>query len=433
MKNKLLLFTILPTFLSAVTITDVVQNAIYTTPSVHVEKEALNAEVQRLGEVKSAYLPSFDLSFSIGPETTKAPSNSGKKVSLVRKEASATITQNIFSGFKTINSSSQQKSLILSAQSNVEDVANSLALDTASAYVEVLKTSKLYEIAKDNVLVHAKYLLQIKEKLDAGLAINSDYVQTLSRFENAKSAEFLAKQNYLVATYTLQRLSPDVNVTSLEEPILSKLPATTVEGLVKLAMENNTNLNILNSDINAAKSAVDVAKSEYYPKVDVVLNAYKNDRVHGLGAQVSVNQNPITEDSGYNGLVVVNYNLFNGLASSARSEVSKSILLKKKATLEDAKLFIKANIKTSFTTNELTKKRLIHMKKNIQASKEAVSDYVNEYDLGRRTILDLLNIELEYNNARNLQITAKYDLIKSHYQLLSYTGYLLKDMSIVVK
>ncbi len=433
MKFNLLFLAILPTFLTAMTITEVIQDAIYTNPLIDVEKEILNVETQKLDVVNSKYLPSIDVSFSIGPEITKTPSNGGEKASLTRRELSATLTQNIFAGFNTQNSAKQQKLLILSKQSSVEYVANSLALDTASAYIDVLKTSALYEVAKDNVLVHSKYLLQIKEKLDAGIAINSDYVQTLSRYENVKSAEYLAKQNYLIAIYSLKRLSPDANTDSLEEPILGKLPATTIEGLVEIAMESNANLVVSNYDIQAAKSAIDVANSEYYPTVDLVLKMYNNDSVYGVGYKTSTNPNPITEDSGYHGLLVVNYNIFNGMATSARKEASKHRLLQKKATQEDTKLFIKAHMEVAYTTNEMTKKRLIFMKKYIKASKQTVSDYLKEHELGRRSIIDLLNIELEYNNARNLYTNAKYDLIKSHYELLSYSGHLLKDMSIVIK
>ena len=62
-----------------------------------------------------------------------------------------------------------------------------------------------------------------------------------------------------------------------------------------------------------------------------------------------------------------------------------------------------------------------------------LADYQKENELGRRSIIDLLNIELEYNAARNRKVTADYDNILSYYQILSYTGKMLEEMNVVIK
>jgi len=53
--------------------------------------------------------------------------------------------------------------------------------------------------------------------------------------------------------------------------------------------------------------------------------------------------------------------------------------------------------------------------------------------LGRRSIIDLLNIELEYNNARNRKVNASYDNLTAYYQILSHTGKMLEEMNVIVK
>ena len=72
----------------------------------------------------------------------------------------------------------QQEALILSAGSNVKDGANSIALETVTAYVDILRKKELFDIAKDSMEVHKKYLAQIKEKVDAGVC---EEVQTTNR------------------------------------------------------------------------------------------------------------------------------------------------------------------------------------------------------------------------------------------------------------
>ena len=54
-------------------------------------------------------------------------------------------------------------------------------------------------------------------------------------------------------------------------------------------------------------------------------------------------------------------------------------------------------------------------------------------NLGRRSIIDLLNIELEYNGAKNRKVTAEYDNLVAYYQILSHTGKMLEAMNVVTE
>lgn len=354
---------------------------------------------------------------------------------MTRQDASATLTQNVFAGLDTMYGMQEQKALVLSAGSEVQESANALALEAATTYLDVLKTLSLYDIAKENVKVHDKYLKQIKEKVDAGVVRNSDYEQTLSRYESAKSSEYLAEQKYLIAVYSFERVLPDIDPKDLEKPTIGILPAEGADALVEVAMKNNPTIDISLNKIDAAKSAVGRAKAPYYPKADIVLKAYWNENVHGIAYNSATGKNDAdyVNDQGTSGMLVFNYNIFNGLADSANKQVNQYTLLQQKSTLADAKLFIKANTKISWITYKMTKKQLIYIDKNIAASAKTVSDYQQENELGRRSIIDLLNIELEYNNARNRKVNTTYDNLTAYYQILSHTGKMLEEMNVIIK
>nr|WP_321265413.1 TolC family outer membrane protein [uncultured Sulfurimonas sp.] len=430
----LISLSLLPALLSAMTMTEAVQSVIETHPQIQIKKESVNFNKERLTQVRAGYLPSIDLSYSIGPEVTKTPANEREETKMTRQEASALLTQNVFAGLDTMYGMKQQKALVLSASSTVVESANNLALEATTAYLDVLKTLELYDIAKENVSVHDKYLKQIKEKVDAGIARNSDYEQTLSRYESAKAAEYLAEQNYLIAAYSFERILPGVDPKELEKPVAGAIPAATLDELVDLAIKNNPTVVVSNNDIEAAKAAVKRANAPYYPSADLVAKAYWNDSVHGVGYNQANDQYDFeSEDSGYSGMLVLNYNLFNGLADSANKQANQHILLQQNATLADAKLFIKANTKIAWTTYEMTQKQLVYIEKNIKASAQTVSDYQQENELGRRSIIDLLNIELEYSNAKNRKVNATYENLTAYYGILSHTGKMLEEMNVVIK
>jgi len=432
MKYYFSLFLLLPSLVNALSIDEAVQQTIKTNPQIEIKKQELLTEQKTLGIAKADWLPKLDLSYSVGPEVThtlanKADTTQDAKETNTRQDASAKLTQNIFSGFDTVNAIKQQEALILSANGNVKDSANAIALETITAYVDILKNKELFDIAQDNLDVHKKYLAQIKDKLEAGVGKSSDYKQTLSRFENAKSVYFLSEQNYKNAISTFQRILPvEAQASELIKPKIGELPAETLEELVQMAMKNNPTIHVSEADIQFAQAALKRANSTYYPQADITAQAYWNDELNGRRT------NP-TEQDGYNVLLVLSYNVFNGLADKSYKEANQHRVLTKNSALEDTKRFVTAYTKIAWNTFNSTKQQLIHINKNIQASAETVSDYQDEHDLGRRSIIDLLNIELEYNGAKNRKVTAEYDRILAYYQILTHTGKLLESMSVKIE
>lgn len=431
----LLSVVLIPMLASAMSLTEAVQKAVETHPQIEMKKEDRNVQKKLLTRAKAGYLPSLNLSYSVGPEFTKTAANSGVRETLIRQDASATLVQNVFSGLSDKYAVEQQKALILSANDTVKESANEMALETATYYLELLRTHELLQIAKENVEVHKKYLSQIDEKVKAGVGRTSDYKQTLARYENALSIQYLAEQNYDNAISSFERILPgDISVADLEKPSIGDIPANDIDSLVEIAMQNNPTIQVSHADIEVAAAALKRSNAPFYPKADIKLEAYWDKHVHGVAVDAPTpTPSTFEENSGYNALLVLNYNIFNGLADKANKQANQHRLLNKNSTLADARRYIKAYTEIAWQTFESTKQQLVHLDKTIKSSGETVSDYEKEHELGRRSIIDLLNIELEYNSARNRKTTAEYDRLISYYQILSYTGKILQEMNITVE
>ncbi|MCW8895089.1 MAG: TolC family outer membrane protein [Sulfurimonas sp.] len=429
----LLSVALVPALLSAMTVTEVVQKTIETHPQMTMKRETHNAQKELLTSAKSGYLPTLDISYSVGPEHTRTIANGRETESLTRQDASATLALNVFSGFDTKYGVEQQEALILSAGNSVMENANNLALETASYYLDVLRYHELLQIAKENTEVHRKYLSQIKEKVDAGVGRASDYKQTLSRYEGALSVQYLAQQNYDNSIASFQRILPGpVSAADLEKPTIGNIPADNMESLVEIALQYNPTINVSRNDITVAKAALRRSNSAFYPRADIVATTYWNKNVHGISSSTSA-VNPLGHeiDSGQNALLVLSYNIFNGMSDRANAQANQHKLLNKRSTLVDSERYIKAYTQIAWQTFESTREQLVHIEKNIDASAETVADYRKENELGRRSIIDLLNIELEYNGARNLKVTAEYDRLLAYYQILSYTGKIMEEMNVI--
>ena len=436
MKYISITLLIIPALLSAMSIDEAVQKTIMTNPQIDIKKEKLYTEQELLTASKSDYLPSLDLSYSVGPESTKTINNKRERVDETRQEASVTLTQNIFAGFDTEYGVEQQKALIISAGEGVKETANSLAFETVTAYIDILKTKELLDIAKINIEVHKKYLSQIKEKVDAGVGRLSDYEQTLSRYENTRSTYLLNEQKYKNSFYNFQRILPgDIKISDLNKPDIGQLPAQDIDILVDMAFKNNPTIHLSQANINYARATLDKSNAPYYPSVDLKAQSYWNKNLNGYSKdnQGRTFNNDDIEENGYNALVVISYNIFNGLEDTSNIEANRHRLLQEQSTLVDSKRYIKADTKVALEVFESTKQQLVYIERNIEASAKTVSYYQEENELGRRSIIDLLNIELEYNAAQNRRVTAEYNHLLAYYQILTQTGKILETMSVTIE
>ena len=423
---------IIPSLLSALSIEEAVRQTIETNPQVQAKKEGLKVESKLLTSVESGYLPSVDLRYAAGPETTRTIGNQRNSVSANRQEASITLTQNLFSGFDTRASVNQQQARIESSSSGVSDKSNSMALESITAYVEVLRTKELFDIANDNVNVHKKYLDQIKEKVDAGVGTASDYKQTLSRYENAQSTLFLTEQNYKNSISSFNRILPlDAKAEDLVKPTIGELPSEDLDELLAIAIQNNPFIKSSQAEVSYARATKEKSKATNYPTADIIASAYWNKNLNGITDSVEYPGDVVSDnkEDGHNVLLVVNYNIFNGMADQSNQEANEYKVLQQNSLLEDAKRFVEANTKIALQTFKSTQEQLVHINKNIEASSQTVAAYQEEHDLGRRSIIDLLNIELEYNGAKNRKVTALYDHALAYYQILTHTGKILEAMN----
>jgi len=321
---------LVPSFLSALTLQDALKHTLEANPQIVAKKSELATQKSLLQASKSGYLPKVDLSYSVGPEATKTIANDRVNVHVVRQNAAATIKENIFSGFSTKYGVKQQNAQVLTSEAGLLDAKYTTSLQLITAYVDILRKKELLKIAADNEAVHKKYLAEIKQRVDAGIGRASDYTQTLSRYENAQSTYSITKQKYQNALYGFERIySADVDPKTLQEPKIGTLPANNLDALVAMAYKNNPSIMKSENEIKYARATIEKSNAAYYPTVDLQAQAYWDKNLNGYSKekQGRPTANDQVENNGYNGLVVVNYNIFNGLNDKATKEANEHKLL----------------------------------------------------------------------------------------------------------
>jgi len=416
MKGKFLLVAAvvaLPLASVAVTLEDTVKDVLNTNPNIQERVNYFRSVKQDVHVAQSGYYPKLDVVAGVGRERSKNSSTGFTNKSLDRSEASVILTQNLFEGFGTKNDVRRQLSRVDSAAYNVIVEANKVSLEMVEAYTELFKQKELLSAAEANIETHKKINRQIQERIDSGVGANSELEQSSSRLALAQSNYLTQKNNYEDAVSKFIKVYGSfVHPDDLSAPMaLENLPTTKSEAIAA-ASKLNPALRVQRANIKVAKSNYSLSKKEFYPRFDIEARQDWAKNVSGVSGR---------NDSG-SIMLKLRYNLYNGNADSATKQKNISQLHQEMQSLEDLNRRVEESIRLAWMANVTLENQMKYLKKHKELSQNTLASYLEEFNLGRRTLLDILDTEEELYSADRELAVAKYDHILSQYRILESIG-----------
>ncbi len=410
--------------LNALELKQMVQETVQTNPKIQKQLSAHKAVQEDLNSAKAGWYPKLDLVAKVGPEYANTPNLTDSEAGvLARTELGLTLQENLFEGFATQEGINEQRARVNSTAYATLDEANKLSLSAITSYVNYIKAKQLLDLEETNVQTHMNILKKTKEKTSAGLGKRSDVEQTQGRLALANSNYYSQKNNFLDAQSTFERVYGHFvevdELIDLEMPIFDALEFAQLDAQ---ADEFNPALQILQENINAQNSVYERSRATFYPTVDAVASVSDNYNIHGIEG----------EDQTASLMFNLNYNLYNGGSDEAQRVKNQLLITKERSALNDVSRDVTKELRLALNANNILTEQIKYLKQHSEYTLKTANSYQQEFNLGRRTLLDLLNSKLEYNNAQKTQEAAKFDLILAKYRILSVTGQLLETMDVDV-
>ena len=402
--------------LHALSIESAVQTTLDTNPQMQKRISDYKAIRYDLDKAKAGYKPTVELSGAIGPEhTDKKQPRPEVENDLVRKEASLVVTENLFNGFNTAYDVKEQEARVQTARHYAMQEADALALKASGSYLFVLKNKQLLDLELENVRTHERIYKMTREKMTAGLGRRSDLEQTEARMALAYSNYISQQNNYQDAIVNFERFYGNVvSAASMIMPNLPSLPAATLTELEAAALKHNPTLLIEHSNIKTQEAKHGKEKSGFYPKLDAELSADYQNNIDGYE----------NDDRAYRAMLRLYYNLYNGGSDEATRLQNLETITGQRFNLSEQERAVLEKLKLAWMSYQYYYHRIRCLELHANLSKKTAASYAEEYHLGRRSLLDLLNVELEYNDARKEVIKARNELLYAHYRILEATGLL---------
>jgi len=401
----------------AETLQDAVKYLLKADPEVRAQSFNRMAKDLEVRQAKAGYLPTIDLYAGTGYDRHYRPVDDTTYPDF----ATISLRQNVFRFFGTQSEVERQEARVKSSAYSLQGSAENIALQATKVYLQVLKSKQLYDLAQENLLIHRRIHDQVTLRSESGIDRKSDMDQVTGRVALAKSNLAAAQANLLDTRTDYQAIigyMPGDLV--MPEPVSSAIPAT-LEEVEQLALKNNPTIKSSKADLEARNKQKETAKSQLYPSLDIAFDYnWKYDMDYA---------NPGKEEY-YTAMALVSFNIFNGGWNKARigqttyeineaEEISRNTM---KQTVQSVRL--------SWESNKTAAERVVYLEEYVKSAGLTADAFTSQWNIGRRTMFDLLDTQQEYINSQVMLLNAKYDKMYSEFRILSGMGKLIPTLGL---
>lgn len=401
----------------AVSLQDVVRDTIKSNPDVLIAGSERNSVEQQMEQARGGFFPQADITVGTGWETSDNPTTraagDGSR-NFNRDEAEIRIRQLIYDGNGTLSEFRRNKARVNSRAYETFSTAEVTALKSVEAYLDVINNRKLVQLATDNLDSHQKTYDRIVKRGRRGVGSKADVQQSLGRLALART-NLMAQDNQLQDADAAFNTVVGYPPADLDEPVSRGhlLPAS-IDDALEMALDNHPRLKSADADIEAARYQYKTARALFVPRVHVEIKGSDNDNLDGIAG--SNNDAEV--------MVRGRYNLTGGKDMARRQETVYELEQAREIRDRTRRQVIES-VQLSWNAYRTAKSQLEYFKVHVDASTSALAAYRKQFNIGQRTLIDLLDQENEVFQANINYANALNDLMFAEYRILAGTGRLL--------
>lgn len=401
---------------------DAAQRAIVNNPDIQSRWHTFQATAAQQDAAFGGYLPQVDVAASGTREKLTQPGFLGVPYtsSFRHPLTSISLRQVLFDGFATRNAVREFRYAKLSSYYDLLSTTDDVTLQVVQAYLDVQRYHKLAELARDNYATHKGIFDQIEQKVKAGAGRRVDLEQAAGRLALAESNWMTDAANLHDVQSRFQRLVGDLPADALMDmPDLDAALPNVAHALPDAVNQNPALLSALET-IRSARAGVAARKSAYSPTVSLEASQTVEHNQSGVMGRQS---------TGIVG-VVLNYNLFNGGTDSAHIREQAERLNGAMDQRDKVCRDLRQTVAIALNDVQRIKAQHGYLEQHQLSTEKARDAYRKQFDIGQRTLLDLLDTENELFDARRATVNADYDLPLAQARVLAATHNLLPALKL---
>lgn len=403
------------------TLKEVAQQAVLNSPEVRARWHAFQEAGEEVGVVRGGFLPRVDATAGKGKEKLDQPSAGINNLDYTRTGHTVSLNQMLFDGLLTYNEVKRAGRARLVRYFEFLDASENAALEAARAYIDVIRYRYMVHLAENNYIQHRIAFEQLKRRAESGVGRRVDVEQAGSRLALAdvNLTTEMANLHDVSARYT--RIIGDIppQVAFVPGRLSNGLPQSP-EAAIDKAMMHNPALRASVENTEAAGYDLAARRSSFMPKLEV--RARTENANNYLGTPGDRNNNVVE--------AVVTYNLFNGFSDVYRNRQyaerkNISLDLREKACRD-----MRQTLSIAYNDTGRLSDQLSFVGIQVGLVEKTRDAYRDQFNIGQRSLLDLLDTQNELFNAQRAQLNADMDLNLAYVRSYAGMGLLLERLGL---
>lgn len=401
------------------TLQQIVEKAVTENPEVQAKYHNFKSAQQEQNAANGGFLPKVDLTSTYRKQ--EKINDNINNTNIPEFQTALVLKQMLFDGFITSGEVGRLDHTARARYYELQSQMQTIALETVKSYNDILRFRQLVEYAKDNYISHKQFYDRIQERVAAGVGRKVDLEQANGRLALAEANLLTETTNLHDVTARYQRLVGELPPDSLQEVNYFKEGVEdTPEKALDVAYKQNPDILSSIEGIVASEELSRSRKGRYYPRLD--LQARKN-------VYTSTNGENSTQAADVLELTA-NFNLFNGFSdkagiNQAAEEINRSQDLRDKACVDTRQTTVVA-----YNDILRLKEQMVYRDQHQLSIEKAREAYRKQFDIGQRTLLDLLDTENEYFQARRTYTNTERDMYNAYARTYAAQGGLLKRLGV---
>lgn len=362
---------------------------------------------------RAGYYPILDFSAGAGYQDIQEPVED----ELNPTQIGLSLRQNVFRGFATQNEVDRQEARVRSQSFRIQAISENLALRGSEAYLNVMRRTELVELAEQNLQTHLRIQDQVNLRSQSGVASQADSDQIAGRVALAESNVVVTRTNLIDAKSNYLSVVGKMPRDLVKPPKVDQALPATLEDAEEVAIANQPTLKSAMADLDARMEQAEVAKSPYYPVIDLELDQKWDEDLDEEG-----------KDYELLAFARLRYNLFSGFADEARLAETKYLISEAREIRNATHRQVVESIRLSWAAYEAELSRSEYLNDRVASTAETARAYTDQFDIGKRSLLDVLDTEAEVIQAKRDLVTSEYNTIYAQYRILAGVGGLVAAM-----
>lgn len=403
----------------AASLNEAVSEALATHPDVLAAQARLEATQLDAREARGALLPRVDLNAGIGRERTDSPSTNFDSRTLTRRELGVTAIWALFDE-NARGEVARRLGISESEAAAFQDTSQRIVLEAAQAYTNLWRAEEQFDIALETREAHERLVDQTARRLENGVSSESELVQAQGRLSLALSNQVAALNNLQDAQATYRRVVGSLPEVRLTAPSLDWQRPASLEAAVDRAFSNHPVIAEAEADVREATGLARSADGRFKPRITAELGANRNEDINGIEGE---NENSFA-------MLRLNWNLYAGGGDQAAQRAAASRITEAQNLLNDAQREVVETTHQAWNALQATDQQLSFLGDYVDSARQTRDAYADQFTVNRRTLLEVLDSEVELFEARSSRVNAQADNIIADHRLATAQGDLLSILSL---